>query len=694
MPNSEKYTPFSVTSKKKPWKMAFFMWLFILGLIPLSVGIFLYLFIKPFTESLPSLQTLEQINPALITRIYARDSSVIHEFYTERRIWTEYSNFPPALIHAVMAIEDREFFNHWGINLRAYPAALLPALFGKRARGASTLTQQLAKNLFLTPERSLDRKIREALVAVKIEQTYTKEEILEFYLNQVYLGGGSYGFESAAQKYFSRPLKKLSIPELALLAGLLQRPESYRPDKFPEAAKNRRNLVLHAMAEEKRITKAQLVDFLISPINVHIWNPGVLFAPYFVEEIRQFLENKWGEDVIYGQGMHVYTTLDPTIQKITEQAYSIRLKQIRHRIQQTANWRMQIAKRLNVSDTILYTHWDSLYALFERDYINSPEEIARRQNAENEIFPDSIRYRKAQAAVVVLENSTGAILALVGGESFEDSKFNRAVQAVRSPGSSFKPIVYTLAIDQGATPNDTLLDQPITIPDPVEEGKVWRPKNYDGQFSGKISLREALYKSKNLPAIKLAIQYGLNNVVSYARKFGLRHNIPAVPSLGIGALETDLMELTSAYTVFPNLGFRQEPFSIKSIDDKDHNPFYNHLPHKTEPISQNTAYTMCSMLKDVNIRGTAASVWASGFHHPSGGKTGTTNSETDAWYIGFTRYYTAGVWVGTDDNKPLGSGHTGTQNALPLWLDIMKPIHINLPLDSWPEPEPTDSVQF
>ncbi|MFC1586559.1 penicillin-binding protein 1A, partial [Fibrobacterota bacterium] len=639
----------------------FWLWFILLGFLPLGVITGVALVLAQLSKSLPSLENLERIEPALISKVYDKDSVLIHEFYTERRIWTEYRDFPEQLVQAVMAIEDRKFFRHWGVNLQAYPSALLPVLIGKRARGASTLTQQLAKNLFLSPERSVVRKIKELILAIKIEQTYTKEEILEFYMNQVYLGGGSYGFQSAAQKYFSRRLDSLSVAQCALLAGLLQRPEAYRPDYAPEKSKERRNLVLRAMYHEDFIKRAQLVESLTEPLNLTVWNQESLKAPYFVETIRQYLEKKWNEEFIYGKGVHIYSTLDNDIQDVAEASYRQRLKKIRTRIRYRTARHLSMPHYMKLPIDTLVRHWDSLYARFDSVFINGKAEKRRRANGQKPLFPDSLHYRIAQAAVIVIDNQDGSVRALIGGEDFIESKFNRALQALRLPGSSFKPIVYTAAIDNGGNPLDSLNDQPVTIPDPADTNNTWRPKNYDGVFEGNLTMRRALYRSKNLPAIKVAITYGLKTVVSYARRFGLRHHVPAVPSIGIGTCEATLMEMTSAFTVFPNSGIRPEPYYIQTILDKDFRTIHRHIPRRHETVRKETAYIITTMLQDVNIRGTGAKIWASGFNkHPSGGKTGTTNKETDAWYIGFTKYYTTGVWVGTDDHKPLGRGHTGS----------------------------------
>ena len=672
--------------KAPKFRRLFWAWFVLLGIFPVIGVVAGALLLWKFSQDLPNLENLERIEPPLISKVYDKDSVLIHEFYTERRIWTDYQDLPKSVIQAVVAIEDRKFFKHWGVNVGAYPPALLPALIGKRPRGASTLTQQLAKNLFLSPERSVGRKIKELLLAIKIEQTYTKEEILEFYMNEVYLGGGAYGFQAAAQKYFSKSLDSLSIAQQALLAGLLPRPESYRPDHSKERAEMRRNLVLQSMYEEDFIDKTQLEKSLQEPITLKVWNQASLRAPYFVETIRQDLEQKWNEDFIYGKGVNIFSTLDYEVQKAADSSYQENLRSIRNRLKYRTARFFAMSRHLDTPLDTIVRHWDKYYSLFDSLHINGPAETARRERGARELYPDSLRYREAQAAVVVIENETGAIRALIGGEDFEVTKFNRAIQALRSPGSAFKAIVYTAAIDNGASPMDSLNDQPITIPDPNDPGKTWRPKNYDDNFTGNVTVRKAFYQSKNLPAIKLGIQYGLHTVIAYARKFGLSGNIPVVPSIGIGAGEATVLEMTSAFSVFPNGGMRPDPYYIEEILDKNMRPIYKHIPRFHEVIRGETAYLMTTLLQDVNIRGTGAKVGGSGFRMPSGGKTGTTNNETDAWYIGFTPYYTTGVWVGTDDHKAMGAGHTGSRDALPIWLGIMQEIHKDLPRKGFGKP--------
>lgn len=631
-----------------------------------------------FSSTLPSLEQLENIEPRLITKVYDKDSSLAHQFFVEKRIWKPIEEIPARIPQAVMSIEDRKFYSHWGMNLWAMPSAVLEALRGKKLRGASTLSQQLAKNLFVGSERSYIRKIKEAMAAVLIEQRYTKDEILEFYLNQVYLGGGAYGFEAASQQYFGTTLDSLTYSQSAILAGMLQRPEGLRPDKKPAAADSRRKVVLNSMYQAGFINSDELQEALDEPV-IAIQNAKKkASAGYYTEEVRKHIEKKYGEEALYSEGNKIYTTLDQDIQRDTEFAIDSVIASLQENLKYRHGRYMRMPKYLKLDLDTIVAHWDSLYPIFKRDFLD-PDTNGTR-------FPDSLRYRNLQAAAIVIENKTGAVRAMVGGLDFETSKYNRAVQATRQPGSSFKPFVYATAMDNGASPSDSVTDQPITIPDPLDTNKIWRPHNYDYKFSGEMTYRRALYLSKNLPAIQIGQRYGLHNLVNYARKFGLKSPLSAVPSLTIGSIGATLMEMTSAYTVFPNGGNRIEPYLIESVQTKNGEVLEKNMKQESIVLRPTSAYLMVNMLRDVNVRGTAAKVWAQGFHHPSGGKTGTTNDYTDAWYIGFSKHYTMGIWVGIDSHIPMGRGHTGGDAAAPIWISTMKKAHKDIPIEPFDMP--------
>jgi penicillin-binding protein 1A len=666
---------------------AIFRWFFIM-MVPIIVAFIAAVVVYVhFSPELPSLSQLEQINPKLVTNIYDKDGQIAHKYFVERREWTSIDSIPLDAIHAVMATEDRAFYKHWGMNVWAIPSAILEsAMSGNKLRGASTLTQQLTKLLFLTPERTISRKIKEMMTAIRIEQTYTKEEILEFYMNEVYLAGGNYGFQAAGKYYFGKPLDSLGIPEYAVLAGMLQRPETYRPDRHPKNSLRRRNTVLYAMYDAGYISRDDYHKYVSMPITLATKTESNESGQYFFEEIRKYMEKKYGENSLYADGVSVYSTIDPDIQAYLDSVARAQVERVRRRIKYRTTRRLQLTKKYDMPEDSVVAHFDSVYALFKKEYLAA--DTIRNKRGQFR-FPDSIRYHHAEVAAILIENETGAIRAMVGGSDFNQSKWNRAVQSLRQPGSSFKPIVYSTAMDNGASPCDSVNDQPVTIPDPDDKNpnKVWRPGNFEHDFEGMMTLRRALYKSKNLPAILTGMKYGLSNVVNYARKFGIkRAPLQAVPSLALGSVGATLMEMTSAYTVFPNGGNRIEPYMIESIVDRNGEIVEKNSKVEHEVLRPASAYLMVDMLKDVNIRGTAARVWNSGFRHPSGGKTGTTNDYTDCWYIGFTKQYTMGVWVGSDNPGTMGAGHTGTEDALPIWMATMSKLHKDLPRLPFPVP--------
>ncbi|MCQ2090866.1 MAG: PBP1A family penicillin-binding protein [Fibrobacter sp.] len=686
--NKVKSVLMSILMELKSWvtNKKVLIWLAILMIPVIAVFTTAVVVYNHFAPELPSLSQLEQINPKLVTKINDMNGEVAHEYFVERREWTPIDSIPENAIHAVMATEDRVFFSHWGMNVWAIPSAVMESVFsGKKLRGASTLTQQLTKLLFLTPERSISRKIKEMMTAIRIEQTYTKKEILEFYMNEVYLSGGNYGFQAAGKFYFGRSLDSLTIPEYAVLAGMLQRPEAYRPDRHPKASMERRNTVLYAMRDAGYINDDEYHEYIKTPIVLAQKEVNNDAGLYFYEEIRKYMEKKYGENSLYADGVTINSTIDPAIQAFADSVARVQVEKVRRRVKYRATRRLQLTKKYDMPEDSIVAHFDSVYTLFKKEYlaVDTSANILKRR------YPDSIRYHHAEVAAILIENETGAIRAMVGGSDWNTSRWNRAVQSLRQPGSSFKPIVYSTAMDNGASPCDSVNDSPVTIPDPDDKNpnKVWRPANFEHDFEGMMTLRRALYRSKNLPAILTAQKYGLNNVVNYARKFGIvRAPLMAVPSLALGSVGATLMEMTSAYTVFPNGGNRIEPYMIESIVDKHGEVIERNSKVEHEVLRPASAYIMVDMMKDVNVRGTAARVWAGGFTHPSGGKTGTTNDYTDCWYIGYTKQYTMGVWVGSDSPGTLGAGHTGTEDALPVWIAVMKELHKDLPRKPFPVP--------
>jgi penicillin-binding protein 1A len=594
--------------------------------------------------TLPPLERLERMEPSLITRMFDKDSNLLREYYVERRVWTPLEKVPPRQINAVLAIEDRDFWTHGGVDLEAIGASLVAGAAGKRVRGASTLTQQLTKLVFLSPERSVTRKLREIMLALRIERTYTKKEILEFYLNQVYLGAGAYGFGAAAERYFSRPLDSLDLGQQAVLAGLLQRPEFLRPDRHPKRALARRNLVLKRMAAIDAVGKAQADSAIAAPLALrmhefeHVDGEA---AGYFVDAAGREVDDRWGKGFLDSAGTRIRTTLDAKAQKIVETAL-----------------------REHLAD------------------------IQARMDAED---PKHKRERRAQGAIVVIENGTGAVRALAGGLDWKESQFNRVTMAARSPGSAFKPFVYAAAIERGISPGARVLDEPFSMPDPDDSTKLWRPHNLEGDYEGAMTYRRAFYRSRNIPAIRVGLDVGLDTVVAMAHRFGLWRPMRPVPSLVLGGLDVSPLEMAAAFSVFPNGGLKVKPRFLESVIDRRGESLPLASPPTERVLGEAADWIMCTMLRDVNIRGTAADVWAGGFVQPSGGKTGTSNDYCDAWYVGFTKCYTAAVWVGTDDHQPLGAGHAGVDDAMPIWADAMSQLHKGMKAHEWEKDFPRPS---
>lgn len=628
-------------------------------------------FFRHMYQTLLSPEEIQNIQQPLVSCVFARDGSLIHEFHIERRFWVPLDEIPENLQNAVIATEDRRFYRHWGIDFkRIVGAVCIDLLRGHYAQGASTITQQLARNLYLSFRQSMIRKIREAMTAVQMETYYTKKQILELYLNQVYLGAGVYGVEAAAQKYFSKPVADLDINECSILAGMIQLPEHYRPDR-PENMKRiqtRRKAVIAAMKKADYITEQKAGAVLLEdiPSNPEINTSKV--APYFIEVVRDYIEKKYGENPLYNGGLNIYTTLDPVAQKAAEDTMAIHLKSM----QMVTNRIFLDSSKAHVAlhmpkDTFL-AHFDSLYDLRRDEYKS---------------LPDSSCLRIVQASVVALDIKTGGVLVLIGGRDFLESKFNRALMARRQPGSSFKPFVYLTALDSGYTPSTVVLDQPVTLE--TSEG-LWRPENYDREFLGPVTVRTALKKSINLVAIQVIRDIGPENVIARARQMGFKHDMNPVPALAVGACQATPMEMAVAYSIFADHGRMTEPYFIDSIIDKNGKLIEKHKHKETSVFSPQKAFIMTSLLRSVVTGGTGASIPASGFTRPAAGKTGTTNDYSDAWFVGFTPQISCAVWVGVDERLSMGRGVTGAKGAIPIWIKTMKTLHRSLPVANFSVP--------
>ncbi|MCC6963044.1 MAG: PBP1A family penicillin-binding protein [candidate division Zixibacteria bacterium] len=608
-----------------------------------------------YKDELPSIEEIYNIEPPVVTTIYDIHGEVLQKFHYENRTLVPYSKIPPHLIHALVATEDDGFYRHWGVDWRGFMRAVFRNLFaGFGSAGGSTITQQLSRMLFYNREMSLERKIKEALTAIKIERTYSKNEILEMYLNTYYYGHGAYGIETASRAYFNKSAENLKIEESALLVAILNAPARYSPINHPDRALGRRNYVLSRMTAEGYL-QASLADSLKQlPLDLNLALDNTGQAPYFTEMVRQYLVDKYGEDTFYGGGLAVYTTLDAGLQRVVESSLKIQVDSLQRRMQ-------------------------------SRKRYNDPEFTVPQYDSTGKLT--GYAYKEVQGAFVAIDNRTGDLMTLVGGKDFAKWKFNRAVQAQRQPGSSFKPFVYMAAIAGGFHPCDILYDTPIALTIPGSD--VWSPKNFDGEFLGAMTMRKGLAMSRNLIAIKLMQKIGADKAIEYARKMGITSPLTPNAALAIGTSEVSLLELVSAYTSFANLGIRVEPRYILKIVDRYGNVLeQNDVAPRRSVADPAETYVTVSMLRSVmdDREGTAASARSRGFQRPAAGKTGTSDNFCDNWFVGFTPQITAGTWIGYDDKTSIGYNQAGSTNALPIWCDFMIAAHENLPVEDFPEP--------
>ena len=664
-----------------------------------------------YSTDLPQVEELERYRPSSVTELYDGQGRVIGTFALQRRVIAAYDDYPEVLRNALISIEDKDFYKHSGINVwRIIGAAYRDIESGGKVQGASTLTMQLARNLFLSPDRSFYRKVQEALLAIQIERRFTKPQIFTLYANQIFLGHGAYGYEAASEYYFSKPAKKLTLEEAALLAGLPKAPQYYSPITHPERALRRRNLVLNAMLEDGKITAAQAVEAKSKPVVLNLQKDQNALAPHYVEEIRRYLEAKYGSDQVLEGGLRVYTSLDMDMQKAARQALLDGLAAYERR----HGWR---GKLLNVIaegqkiDKYEDPDWDQepevngyVHALVvqvspgaaevrfgaHRATLSPADMTWIQPKAKLLKIPETLHvgdvvYAKvlaldaggkarvsleedsgAEGALVAIDNATGEIKAMVGGRDFNLSKFDRATQALRQVGSSFKPYVYTAVIDEGGSPDDTIVDAPVTF---QTASGPYTPHNYDDKFEGTITLRRALAQSRNIPALKLADRVGIKTVIDYAHRFGVTANIPAYLPVALGSAEITPLEQTSAFSVFPNDGVRVAPRYITKVTDYEGRILEEDFSDIKDAVSSRTARIMTSKLREVVLHGTAAA--AAKMPYPLAGKTGTTNDFTDAWFVGFSPTLTCGVWIGYDEKKSLGDKETGARAALPIWMQFM-----------------------
>ena len=656
-----------------------------------------------YSVDLPQIHDLEHYRPSTTTDLLDRKGRLIGSFALERREVVNYEDFAPVLRQAVLSIEDKSFESHWGINVfRVIGAAWHDIRSHGRAQGASTLTMQLARNLFLSSERTAGRKVQEAYLAIQIERAFTKQQIFTLYGNQIYLGHGMYGFEAASQFYFSKHAKDLNLTEAALLAGLPKGPVAFSPLLNPEKALRRRNLVLTEMESDGVISLREAEQARNAPLGLHVAQPEMSVAPWFQEEVRRELEKRFGAEQVHEAGLKVETTLDLDLQQTANRAvldglavyerrrgWKGKLENVLASGKVTADWQhpdwavrsgpgdyvhavvtrvlpLEVHARVGANEILLLpgdwkwtgqSYADALVRPGDLIYVQLVEAMegkARRATLEQD--------SGTEGALFAIDNTSGDVLSMVGGRDWALSQFNRSTQAERQTGSSFKPYVYAAAIEDGAKPTDTIVDGPVSF-----GGYV--PHNYENDYKGRMTLINAFAESRNIPALKLAAHVGIHKVIDVAHRFGVTSNIPAYLPVALGAVEITLEEQVASYSVFPNDGLRVTPRLVRKVSNADGITLWEDPPAVNEVINQETARTMMILLRAVTQRGTGQA--AAQLNHPLGGKTGTTSDYTDAWFLGFSPSITCGVWVGFDSRETLGEKETGARAALPIWMSWM-----------------------
>ena len=575
------------------------------------VGLFLVMI-----RDLPQIRSLETFKPSAITRIYSADDELLAELYKKKRDPVPLKQIPKYLQKAVITVEDRQFYTHSGIDLKGITRAIIADIrAGGFVQGASTITQQLSKTLFLSPQKTLQRKLKEALLSLQLERRYTKDEILALYLNQIYLGSGAYGVESAAQIFFGKSVSMLDLAECAMIAAMPKAPSTYSPLNNPELAVIRRNIVLKQMWATGAIETTLYQTACAKPF-VAVKHKTTSGAPYFVDTVKKILEKKIGPARLYTGGLTVYTTLSAKLQSTSNQAIGHGIETLEHR---------------------------------------------RKK--------DPALKQKPQASLIAIDVRTGGILAMSGGNDYSKSPFNRATAAHRQSGSAFKPILYALAIEQGFNQASLILDAPVSFPG-ATKNKPWQPENFSKRFQGEITLRKALTHSKNIPAVRLIDQLGISSVIDFAKKLGIDSRLSPYLSLALGTSETNLTELTAAYAVFANQGIYTPPYCIINVLDAGNQSIWKPKNEKRIAMSRENAAIMTNILEGVILEGTGKK--AQVIHHSIAGKTGTTNDYKDALFIGFSPTVATGVWVGCDDFSTLGPKETGARAALPIWIEFMR----------------------
>jgi penicillin-binding protein 1A len=688
------------------------------------------------SKDLPALDQLGTYQPSLVTQVYSSDQRLIGQFFIERRILTPVGDIPEGLRRAVVAVEDVRFFEHPGLDYIGMARAAWTNLRrGGKVEGASTITQQLARSLFLSSERTFDRKVRELILAYKMELVLTKEQILELYLNQIYFGQGAYGVASAAQTYFGKDLSALTTGESAFLAGLPKSPNHYSPFKAYDRAKKRQEHVLARMEEAKFLTTAEREQATAEILNFR--RPGAeQAAPYFVEYIRQLLVAKYGESMVYKGGLKVVTTLNMEMQKLAEAAFADGLRELDKRqgwrgplrtvdltapspsivaavvdqVPKVGDYREGVVTKVAKDQYLVQIGTTQAQLAFDdmawakrrltgpdtaKDVVVNPNlkqvlkpgdviEVMVKQLDRGIVHVQLEQTPLVEGGLIALEPGRGAIRAMVGGYDFSRSEYNRAVQAHRQPGSAFKPIIYATAVSQGMSPASVILDAPVVYEQEQDE-KTWKPENYGRKIHGMVSLRDALAHSHNLATVRLLDKVGVKNVIDFAKTVGITSPLAADLSLGLGSSSLGLMELTSAYSVLLNQGNRAEPYAILFVKDNAGTVLEQAEPQALQVISKETAYLVTNMMEDVIQKGTGQAAKMIG--RPIAGKTGTTDEFINAWFIGGAPNLVTGIYVGFDDRRSLGETESGAHAALPIWINFMQKALKPLPVIAFTIPE-------
>jgi penicillin-binding protein 1A len=734
-------------SKFKKVLMVSFLSIFLICLTAGFIGTaFIYFH---FSKDLPDVRKLKNHQPSTITQIYSDKDEKIAEFYIEKRIIVSLENIPLALKQATLAVEDSNFYYHFGIDPKAIFRAFITNLkAGYVVEGGSTITQQLTKTIFLSREKTLPRKIKEAILAVRLELIFSKDEILEMYLNQIYYGHGTYGVEAAARTYFGKTVKDLTIAECAMIASLPKAPNNYSPYRNPKKARKRRNHVIRRMADVSFITRDQAKASLQEGFHLGQVQEMLNKAPYFVEHVRRILQKKFGSSKLYRAGLKVYTTLNMDMQKSAQRAIKENLRNADKRygyrgslgtvdlsrgeisIQNTMLKQNNFSEKkgieigsivngtvMSVSETqalIILGAEDGYLDIKDMNWAREPNPKVDGRWAKikhpNEAITagDMIRVKildrrqdgsgwslsleqepEVEAALISLDPLTGHVKAMIGGYNFYKSQFNRAVQAIRQPGSAFKPIIYAAAIKEGLSPSSVIIDSPIIFKEKEDTFDKWKPVNFEEKFYGPTSLREALAHSRNVVTVKLMQKIGIKSSIRLARSLGISSNLEENLSIALGSSGMTLYELTSAYSAFANMGTLIKPSAIRNIKSRNGELLFTSVTESTQPISPGTAHIITSLMQSVIKNGTATKVKA--LKRPVAGKTGTTNNYVDAWFMGYTPELVTGVWVGKDKDEPLGRNETGSRAAIPIWLQFMQEALENQPKINFPIPS---DIQF